>query len=207
MTFKPTRFYVKEHKITGLRYFGKTTMLTVTNGQYRGGGLYWKNHILKHGVKHVETIWQSEVFTDKNLCEEFGLAFSDLFDIVGSSKWANLEPENGLNGFVPGSASPLKGRTLSDSHKENISKGTKGRIAPNKGKPSPLKGKPSPLKGRVDRAIKGRPSPKKGLPNPGASLANKGIPKQQVQCPHCAKIGGVNNMYRYHFNNCKFKRN
>jgi hypothetical protein len=30
-------------------------------------------------------------------------------------------------------------------------------------------------------------------------------PKQRVTCPHCNKEGGINNMYRYHFNNCKNK--
>lgn len=30
-------------------------------------------------------------------------------------------------------------------------------------------------------------------------------PKPLVTCPHCNKIGGSNNMYRYHFDNCKFK--
>ena len=28
-------------------------------------------------------------------------------------------------------------------------------------------------------------------------------PQLQVECPHCKKVGGVSNMTRYHFNNCK----
>lgn len=202
--FKPTIFYIKQHCITKLKYFGKTTRLDVTEGRYRGGGLYWKNHIKQHGEKYVETIWKSKVFYDKDECIEFGLAVSELFDIVESNEWANLELENGINGFVAGSPSQLKGRHLTEEHKLKISNSTKGRIAPNKGKPSPLKGKPSPLKGRTDRAIKGKPSPKKGLPNIGSSLANNGVPKKKVVCPHCKKEGGVNTMYRYHFDNCKY---
>jgi hypothetical protein len=186
-----------------LKYFGKTTRLTVTNGRYRGGGKYWQKHINKHGVRLVETIWKSEVYTDKEKCIEFGLAFSELFDIVNSSEWANLEPENGINGFVPGTQSALKGRILTAEHKANISASTKGRDAPNKGLPSPLKGKVSPLKGRTDRAIKGRPSPKRGLPNPGASTANKGVPKKLLTCPQCGTDMAVNVIYRYHFDNCK----
>lgn len=27
-----------------------------------------------------------------------------------------------------------------------------------------------------------------------------------VECPHCSKKGGLINMKRYHFNNCKFKK-
>lgn len=201
--FKPTIFYIKQHSQTGLKYFGKTTNINVTNGRYRGGGKYWRAHINKHGVRYVETIWKSEVFTDKEKCIDFGLAFSKLFDIVNSTEWANLEPENGINGFVPGTPSALKGRSLTEEHKNKISESTKGRDAPNKGLTSPLKGKESPLKGRTNRAIKGKPSPKKGLPNPGASLANKGVPKKKVICPHCLKEGSVTVWYRYHFDNCK----
>lgn len=201
--FKPTIFYIKRHSLTGLKYFGKTTNINVTNGRYRGGGKYWKEHINKHGVRLVETIWKSEVYTDKEKCIEFGLAFSELFDIVHSNEWANLEPENGINGFIPGNPSVLRGRKLTAEHKAKISESTRGRDAPNKGLPSPLKGRKSPLKGRTNRAIKGKPSPKKGLPNPGASLSNKGVPKKKVMCPHCSKEGSVTVWYRYHFDNCK----
>ena len=37
------------------------------------------------------------------------------------------------------------------------------------------------------------------------SLRFKGIPKEQVECPHCCKIGGKNAMGRWHFDNCKEK--
>jgi len=37
------------------------------------------------------------------------------------------------------------------------------------------------------------------------SAAKKGIPKKQLLCPHCGKIGGTGNMQRWHFNNCKNK--
>jgi group I intron endonuclease len=40
------------------------------------------------------------------------------------------------------------------------------------------------------------------------SEANKGVPlgpQEQVQCPHCGKIGGISNMKRWHFDNCKYK--
>jgi len=38
------------------------------------------------------------------------------------------------------------------------------------------------------------------------SKATKGMPKPQpvVECPHCKKSGGKQNMTRYHFDNCKF---
>lgn len=30
-------------------------------------------------------------------------------------------------------------------------------------------------------------------------------PKSKIECPHCGKIGGSNNMKRWHFDNCKVK--
>lgn len=34
------------------------------------------------------------------------------------------------------------------------------------------------------------------------SLIRTGKKHKQVTCPQCGKVGGDNNMYRYHFNNC-----
>ena len=43
--------------------------------------------------------------------------------------------------------------------------------------------------------------------NKKISLTTKGIPKyfNKVVCPHCNKEGKDNVMYRWHFDNCKFK--
>jgi hypothetical protein len=35
------------------------------------------------------------------------------------------------------------------------------------------------------------------------SLIRTGVSKPTTQCPHCGKIGSVNTMPRWHFNNCK----
>jgi len=39
-------------------------------------------------------------------------------------------------------------------------------------------------------------------PNHAAALLGK--PRSAIQCPHCNFIGGINNMSRWHFNNCKY---
>ena len=36
------------------------------------------------------------------------------------------------------------------------------------------------------------------------SKSKKGIPQKKIECPHCGKIGGTT-MYRWHFDNCKYK--
>jgi hypothetical protein len=91
---KPTYLYVKQHNTTGLKYFGKTTRNVE---KYIGSGLHWKRHIKHHG-RNVKTVWVSEPFYDKNLLVEFATFFSDFFNIVNCSNWANLKEENGLDG-------------------------------------------------------------------------------------------------------------
>jgi hypothetical protein len=101
-----TYLYIKEHNVTGLRYFGKTVR---DPNKYHGSGSYWKKHIAKHG-KDIKTVWTKQ-FDDLVECEEFALAFSDLFDIVESSEWANLIAEDSKGGGMPpGRPSALKGR-------------------------------------------------------------------------------------------------
>ena len=85
------------------------------------------------------------------------------------------------------------GSVRSDAFKENLSKIYKG-------KPKSLEHAAAAGKGR--RGVKNKkPAWNKGLPG-----VNKGKPYgpiSQSQCPHCEKIGGVNAMSRYHFNNCR----
>jgi hypothetical protein len=94
--FKPTYLYIKQHSITGLKYFGKTTQDLHT---YLGSGKYWLRHIKKHGKDRVITIW-CQLFTDKDLLVEYALKFSSDNNIVESKEWANLVPENGLDGSM-----------------------------------------------------------------------------------------------------------
>jgi len=85
--------YHKKHKITGLNYFGKTT---VDPYSYNGSGKYWNSHLKKHG-KEIETVevWK---FDNVNECSLFAINFSKENNIVESKDWANLKEENGLDG-------------------------------------------------------------------------------------------------------------
>lgn len=107
---KTTYLYVKQHEITGLRYFGKTTRAKKDVDKYLGSGKYWKRHILKHGVQHVKTLWISEAFDDENLLIDFADLFSDFYDIANSNEWANMKKENGKDGgfFLYGEDNPAK---------------------------------------------------------------------------------------------------
>lgn len=86
--------YVKQHSVTGLKYFGKT----INNPySYTGSGKYWLQHLKTHGYEAVETI-QTWAFTDIEECSNFALDFSNKNNIVESSEWANLIPEDAKTG-------------------------------------------------------------------------------------------------------------
>lgn len=90
---KPVFLYVKTHRKTGLKYFGKTTKNPYT---YKGSGHYWKRHIKLHG-NDIETEVLG-VFYDEESLTAFALDFSRTNNIVQSDEWANLIEENGLDG-------------------------------------------------------------------------------------------------------------
>jgi hypothetical protein len=92
---KNTYLYIKQHSVTGLKYFGKTTKDDPV--QYLGSGKYWKRHIKKHGEEFVETIWY-ELFTSVDSLVKYAKEFSCENNIVESDEWANLKLENGLDG-------------------------------------------------------------------------------------------------------------
>jgi hypothetical protein len=188
----PTVLYIKQHSITGLKYFGKTTRDV---HEYNGSGVYWTDHIKKHGKEHIITIWISEPYTDEDDIVEFALAFSKDNNIVESKEWANIIPENGLDG------GGNKGISVSAETRQKQSDANKGKThsAETKQKISDVrKGKPKSTETRqkMSGARKGIPSGKKGIP--------KG-PQKLVECPHCGLVGGASSMTRWHFDNCKKK--
>lgn len=83
--------YIKQHTVTGKKYFGRTVKNPYT---YGGSGVYWRRHIAKHGPELVETV---EVFSFEcqETCTEFALKFSTDNNIVESNEWANQIPEDG----------------------------------------------------------------------------------------------------------------
>jgi hypothetical protein len=89
--------YIKTHRVTGLKYFGKTVRDPLT---YRGSGLLWRRHIAKHGNDvDTEIIGQ---FESQEECTEVALKFSLDNNIVESDQWANLRMENGSDGAPVG---------------------------------------------------------------------------------------------------------
>ena len=92
---KITYLYIKQHSITKLKYFGKTTKEDPVS--YLGSGIHWKRHIKKHGTEHVKTLWYQSFQDEKSLID-YATKFSKENNIVESKEWANLKEENGLDG-------------------------------------------------------------------------------------------------------------
>jgi hypothetical protein len=86
--------YVKTHNKTDLKYLGKTS--SADPHKYTGSGLYWLNHLEKHGYDYrTEILLETD---NKEEIKETGLFFSSLWNIVKSDEWANLKPECGDGG-------------------------------------------------------------------------------------------------------------
>ena len=188
----PTVLYIKQHSITGLKYFGKTTRDPL---KYKGSGKHWMRHYRKHGPEYVINLWISEPYIDSIAISEFALAFSKENNIVESEDWANQKPENGLDGAIAGT----KLGPLTIEHRQKISDANIGIP-----KSDETKQKISEAKTGKDSPLKGIPSGKKGIPKSDETKQNMRKPQKLVECPHCGKIGG-NTMKRYHFDNCKKK--
>ena len=129
----PTYLYIKQHSVTKKKYFGKTTKDPYT---YNGSGSYWVKHINKHGKEHIVTLWVSDLYHDTSIVE-VALQFSSANDIVNSKEWANIDPENGLDGATPGvkrseetkvkMSDSHKNKPLTEEHKAKMSVSHKGK--------------------------------------------------------------------------------
>lgn len=84
--------YVKQHTVTGLKYFGFTRRRDPF--RYNGSGSHWKNHLHKHGKK-VNTV---EVFgydeDQLQSARDFAVKFSHDHQIIKDPAWANLKDED-----------------------------------------------------------------------------------------------------------------
>ena len=174
----PTYLYIKQHSVTGLKYFGKTTQDPY---KYLGSGKHWTRHIKKHGKEHIVTLWVSELFHDTSIVDQ-ALQLSKEHNIVESKEWANLKPENGLDGgWINGPCSDERkaklrnaniGKTYgpcSDERKAKISAKAKGRPVSSK------------TRAKLSAAAKGKPHSKE-------TKAKISIAKQNISDETRAKL-------------------
>lgn len=194
--FKPTTLYIKQHNKTGLKYFGKT--IQAHPDKYKGSGLYWEEHLKMHG-DNISTIW-TKTFDDKQLLTEFALKFSKENNIVESDDWANLKPENGLDGFTPGHTygTANKGRKLgpqSEAWRAKNAAAQKGNT-----RARALKGYKQ-SQDHIDKRIEAHRGVEKG-PQTAEHIASR---FKKKQCNYCKGYFSPTNHARWHGENCKKK--
>ncbi len=93
----------------------------------------------------------------------------------------------------------LQGHVISEQTKQKISNGNKGKYIPKE------------IRIKISNTLTGfkrgkqTDKHKKNLSDSlkGKVPYNKGLKQKVVICPHCNKSGGIQNMKRYHFENCK----
>jgi hypothetical protein len=115
--------YVKTHQLTGMKYLGMTRQDPYS---YSGSGTYWRKHLKKRGNNiSTEILLATE---NENEIAETGLFFSKLWNIVESTEWANLVPEEGEGG------KNLRHLKRTPEWNRKVGEASKGRPPANKGK-------------------------------------------------------------------------
>ena len=82
--------YKKTHRQTGIKYLGQTRRDPF---RYKGSGVDWTTHIQKYGYDvNTEILLKT---TDKIEMITMGLYYSNLWNVVKDTTWANRIPESG----------------------------------------------------------------------------------------------------------------
>ncbi len=188
--YKPTWLYIKQHNITGLKYFGKTVQNPIS---YKGSGVYWTRHLAQHG-DDVSTVWL-QLFEDQEMLVNYAKDFSVTNNIVHSKEWANLKEEDGLMG----GSQPLHIRLkMSESHKgkkQSSEQKYKSSIAQiGKARPKASSETKKKMSESMLGILRSEETKKK--------MSESNLQRPILTCPHCGKSSRVN-MQRYHFTNCK----
>lgn len=106
--------YVKTHSITGIKYLGYTSAKDPI--KYPGSGVYWTAHLKKHGHSYTTEILK-ECQSTKEI-QHWGQYYSNLWNVVANSDWANLIDETGDGGNLRNfwtETSKLKNKETRDS--------------------------------------------------------------------------------------------
>jgi hypothetical protein len=106
---------VKTHNVTGLKYLCQTKK--TDPHKYLGSGKYWRLHLKVHG-NDIHTDILRECISKTEL-RDWGIHYSNLWDVTKSNEWANLKDELGDGGQPKGFG---LGRTLTEAHRESLKK-------------------------------------------------------------------------------------
>jgi hypothetical protein len=213
--------YIKTHNVTGLKYLGKTIK---DPHKYKGSGKYWLRHLQLHGNDvSTEVIFQTDDLSEFREIAEY---YSELFNVVESSEWANLIVENGSGGDNPLSRTPeairkrketmqknkkSKGkRVFSDSHRDKISRALLGKlknpeaimksVATRKERYPNLS---EEVKIKISKALKGRTVDRSAEHADKILQSVLELNSIKLCCIYCRKEGQFTTMHQFHLAKCK----
>ena len=87
---QPVHLYVKTHRKTGLKYFGRTVQ---DPAAYPGSGAYWTRHLDRYGNDVATQVIGT--YYDEYSLRDAARTFSIDNDVATNPRWANLLPEDG----------------------------------------------------------------------------------------------------------------
>jgi hypothetical protein len=159
------------------------------------------------GVKHTPEAKRKMSEAKQNMSDETKQKMSEAKLGVPKSEETKLkmsEAKQNMSDETKLKMSEAKlGVPKSDEHKQKLSEAKAGENHPMYGKEQTPE-----TRQKISEAMKGKELSTEHKQK--MSEAQKGVPKgpqEQVQCPHCGKIGGISAMKRWHFDNCKYKEN
>jgi len=153
----------------------------------KGRSVYWKNIVAKTeyqvDILFEDLSWEEACEKEKELITLYGRRDLGLGTLV------NLT--DGGEGSI----------NLADSIKDSISTKIKALWTEDKRRERSLS-----IVGNTYAKGPRTEETKQKMRKPKSTTANMRIPKKRIQCPECGLVGGSSNMKRYHFDNCKTKK-
>ena len=202
--------YKITNKVNGKVYYGSAVNIAKRWRDHRSAlrrGVHKNPHLQSSWNKYGEHAFEFSVFA---YCGKENLTDNEqiLLDLYAGDK-------NCYN-IALDATRPWLGRKHTEESKAKMAEARKGENNPNWGKP-----KSEETKRKLSEAMKGENNPMYGMSGEKSpmwgkthseetkqkmSLAKKGKKQSVVCCPHCNKTGGITNMKRYHFDNCKLRQ-
>lgn len=206
---KKVYLLLKTHNVTGKKYLCRhVTNYKDTCFSYKGSGTYWRQHLEKHG-NDIST----EILAECDSIEEariLGIHYSKKWNVVESTDFANLVPEDGQGGAEVSKHRKTKGSRFGYEQEPNryVGDDNYAKLPEVRKKISDrLKGREFSKEHRkkLSESRQGREPWNKGKSNPHARTDHmNNIPP--VTCPFCNKSGPKGAMTRWHFDKCKNKK-
>lgn len=174
--------YLKTHNQTGLKYLGKTVNDPF---KYKGSGTRWLRHLAVHGNDVTTQILQ--ICENEHEIKEWGLYYSNLWNVVDNKQFANLMEETGSGGVRDEVINMIVSSKLKE-HNQLLSAEYKKQRSSHAGKSFWDKVRNDPvLKERISLHRKQQINPMKGKTQKRVCClqCKKDLPINQLKTHHC----------------------